>query len=886
MARLTTAAGPWPVVGRNPELEAIGAALDDGDCEGVALIGGAGFGKTRLAAQARHMAVERGLACSSVRATKSAINIPYAALAPLFEAFDLSAKLDAGLFRAVARAIDVRRGDRRMVLVVDDAQELDDASVTLLDQLVEHNGVFVIFTLRVGEVEAQALVQKWKDQRIHRIDVGPLPEADLRTLTELAVGGPLEGASAQSFVESSAGNVLLLRELIQGAMEAGALSSELGLWRLNDSLAQSPRLRDLIDQRLAGLSTVEREALELVALSDPVQLDLLEQLVPLETIEQLEHRGLLDVLGGEAGPELRLSHPLYGEVVRTHLPSIRRIRLSRSLADAAESHGEVHSRDTLRVAVWRLDGGGGGRHDTMLTASRTALRTENYALAIRLSRPVWEKSRSVDAAIVLAESLDFLGRCREAEQVLRVATPLATTDRQRTSVAARRASALFRSLGEADEADVVITLASDLVTDATCRRELDALRGNLLLLAGDVAKAVELDEAILQTPGDAAFAQASLDVGTGLAFAGRTKEAIDHTSVALAARTDLNDEEQLSAIGVYAVAQALAQYHAGHLLDAALIGDAGYRVSVEKGNVDGQAWFSTLMGLILLAQGQPLLSINMFREASTLFGILNHPGRRWGLAGVALASAACGDKVTGQRALEELDDAPATAVLLQEVGAIRGRAWMAMLRGELSNARTLLWDAVALAEKWGQYATGAEALHDLIRMGAVNPAAEHLERIGDKVDGDFMAARLAFAAAAGAQDMDKAARASGMFEEMGALLFAAEASTLEAQYADDAGLRRRASEAAAQAQRLLERCEGATLPWLVTRPGTAHLSEREREVAMLAAQLLTSKQIAERLFVSVRTVDNHLQQVYVKLGIKRRNELPAYFPSSQTRPTT
>ncbi len=51
------------------------------------------------------------------------------------------------------------------------------------------------------------------------------------------------------------------------------------------------------------------------------------------------------------------------------------------------------------------------------------------------------------------------------------------------------------------------------------------------------------------------------------------------------------------------------------------------------------------------------------------------------------------------------------------------------------------------------------------------------------------------------------------------------------------------------------------------------LSDREREVALLAAQNLTSREIAERLFVSVRTVDNHLQQVYVKLGVKRRTEL-------------
>jgi DNA-binding CsgD family transcriptional regulator len=53
-----------------------------------------------------------------------------------------------------------------------------------------------------------------------------------------------------------------------------------------------------------------------------------------------------------------------------------------------------------------------------------------------------------------------------------------------------------------------------------------------------------------------------------------------------------------------------------------------------------------------------------------------------------------------------------------------------------------------------------------------------------------------------------------------------------------------------------------------------HLSAREREIAQLAASGLTSRQIASRLHVSVRTVDNLLQRAYAKLGIRQRDELP------------
>jgi DNA-binding CsgD family transcriptional regulator len=76
--------------------------------------------------------------------------------------------------------------------------------------------------------------------------------------------------------------------------------------------------------------------------------------------------------------------------------------------------------------------------------------------------------------------------------------------------------------------------------------------------------------------------------------------------------------------------------------------------------------------------------------------------------------------------------------------------------------------------------------------------------------------------------------------------------------------------------RALQKCEGASALWIPRSTESSQLSDREREVALAASQNLTSREIAKRLFVSVRTVDNHLQQVYVKLGVKRRTDLAAH----------
>lgn len=51
------------------------------------------------------------------------------------------------------------------------------------------------------------------------------------------------------------------------------------------------------------------------------------------------------------------------------------------------------------------------------------------------------------------------------------------------------------------------------------------------------------------------------------------------------------------------------------------------------------------------------------------------------------------------------------------------------------------------------------------------------------------------------------------------------------------------------------------------------LTKRQREIAILAATGLTSVDIAQRLYLSTRTVNNHLQVCYTKLGIRGRGEL-------------
>jgi DNA-binding CsgD family transcriptional regulator len=277
---------------------------------------------------------------------------------------------------------------------------------------------------------------------------------------------------------------------------------------------------------------------------------------------------------------------------------------------------------------------------------------------------------------------------------------------------------------------------------------------------------------------------------------------------------------------------------------------------------------------LALFRGEPATAVSRLRQAFAGFTYLDHGVRGpWGLRLLAEALALTGDLPGAEHALT---DARATDGELRNPFAAdgaRAEAWVAVAAGEHDRARAQLLAEADTARQLGQFGYEALLLHDVARLDDAGTVTARLHELAGTVDGPIVPAFAAHAAALVTRDADALERVSVEFETLGFLLIAAEASAAAAAVHREAGLLARASTALARVSALRSRCEGARTPALAADPEVVALTRREREVATLAAQGMASKEIAGTLHLSSRTVDNHLQKAYDKLGVRRREEL-------------
>ncbi|MEV6333048.1 LuxR C-terminal-related transcriptional regulator [Streptomyces sp. NPDC051909] len=864
---------------RNPELEAFEVAWGRRSCQAIVIAGPAGVGKSRLAEECLARAVRGGFKGRRATATAAAATVPLGAIAHILPpGVDLSEPVKG--FAEVARVLSGPQRDRKWAILIDDVHLLDATSAVLLRQLMITRLVRLIATLRTGEPATEAVQALCYGDEISRIDLDVFDLNQTMGMLQAILGGPVTRRTAHQLFTASGGNALYLRELVQGASAKGSFAFDGEIWQLVDSqeAVGTPRLSELVKERLGTADPRARLGLELLALCEPLPLaDIQAAADDPHAVADLEAVGLVSVHRAHRRTNVTLAHPLYGEVLRSQLRPVRRREILLRQIDRAKEHGSRRREDVLRIAAWQLAATGTADSSMLSQAATLARYAHDYPQALALLEALRPEEYNTATRLMLGEVLFEVGRPEHAEKILQDAERHAAGESELLAITLTRTFNLFWAAGRTAEAFALNDAARLRMRDESEIRMLRYNEGSMWIATGHPDHGLELledltnDLSVVSNP--AAWLAGAMMKPVGLYMTGRISDAVTFAEDAHKAHLDVEDSALYPHPAVQLISVSAALRDFGRLAEARDVGESGFADLASASIPLPSMWMAVNLGELELLAGHPATARRWFAEAANR-ARRHHNARTLNpaLNGIAVCAAQLGDLEAAKRALSEARNYPPLGIFIAlECQAL---ACLAAATGDLRRARRLLVDGATVARTARLIPPEMTLLVDVARLGGANQVAPRLAELAQDCDGPFAVARAHLAAGLAADSPGQLSNVAGELESIGADLLAAEAASAAAGAYERAGQVRKASAAARLANTCAGRCEGVRTP-LLTAALSASLTAREREVALLAAQGTPSKEIAASFHLSVRTVDNHLQHAYTKLGVTTRRELAA-----------
>ncbi|MGH3853399.1 MAG: ATP-binding protein [Pseudonocardiaceae bacterium] len=913
------------LLGRSAELTKLNdllLAARQGHSSAVVISGEAGIGKSALAQTMTSAAsAAADTAVLRTRGIEAEYAIPFAGLADLLrpvqhllprlpepqaaalaDALALGPPIAGDRFAVAAATLSLlaaaaQEGSSQggsLLCVVDDAHWLDPSSAEALvfaARRMRAEGSVLVFTVRDGEPGADRF------DVLEQVRLGGLDAESATALLARGAGRALPAQVVERLVADTGGNPLALLEL-PGQLTEDQLS---GRTPILEPLPISELLRESFVRRVSGLPPGARTALLLVATSDLDATDLVERALQqdggcLADLEAAEEAGLVSIANGR----LAFRHPLIRPAVfHSATPSQRR-SAHRQLALALDSVATAQAQERrawhLAAATLSVDEAVAAALERVGTA---ASRRSSHALAARaferaagLSPSGTERARRLLAA---ASSAVLAGSVQEAVQLLE-------------QVRAWTEDPVEAAVAECEQHRLGVWGATPEVS-----------RARLF----DFAERIEEQLPEVAARAYLASAQASL------ASYGVSAPTLGIERAARLAGSDEHVALRCDILGALAAAQAGATERAAGLLRGR---DAQLAVE-DTSDIDQLVTASATCYLALgrTAEARPLLTraVDASRRANAA-GLLTHQ-----LPWMALLEWLDGDWTSALAlAHEAVEFASQTGWLAQRPSSVSVLARVEAGFG-MPSCREHAAEAVAAARSGGHVATTVHALIalGLLELGLDRPhdAADalqdawnaasrvagnlQLQILPDLVEAYVGAGRLeqateklaqldALAARAGHMwAWATAARCHGLLERRDFAECFEQALCLHAENTNPFararthfayGIRlhrsRNRADARVQLRRALELFErlGAA-PWverardkLVSSGGSApatgdiielRLTPQELNVSLAVQRGLTNAGAAAELFLSVKTIEYHLSNIYRKLGISRRTQL-------------
>jgi DNA-binding CsgD family transcriptional regulator len=552
------------------------------------------------------------------------------------------------------------------------------------------------------------------------------------------------------------------------------------------------------------------------------------------------------------------------------MPAMRARTILLSEAERLETSDSPSGRAPLRSAVWRLDAGERPEPEVLIRGAQLARHAHDFRVVRRLVDAIPKEQLDALGTLLLGEALYELGAYDASEGVLAQGQRLPSTGHVALRLAVTRTKNAFWGLCQPDAALAIVTEARRTLTSEPLAEEVAAEQAAIWMFSGHPMRALSVLDGIAGGEVRTRVVRA-ITRATVLAAMGRTVEAVKIAETGFADHMVLGDELAIAHPATHIVNQAYALAEAGRLAEAERLAQAGADAVATSRVPIAQYWFAVTLGRVSMLQGRIATARRYFAEAAGLAEANFFAGpRRLALAGLAIAHAMLGNPDEADRALQARNDLPAFGFLGPEQQL--ADAWTAVAGRRPRDAAGHFRLAAAEAAATGHRMAESWLLHDLVRTGG-GDASDRLSKLEGECDSALVSARARHAVAVHARDADELAGAADDFETMGAMLLAAEAAADAAEAFRRGGNPRAATAASRRSSALVALCEGAATPGLARADSVVPLSGREREIAMLAAEGLSSKDIADRLYLSVRTVNNHLQNAYSKLGVTSRADL-------------
>ncbi len=845
-------------------MAAIVAAAADPAVRLVLITGEAGVGKSHLLDTVAGL-----LGGDRVWGVRALAEVPLSSLAHLVAPADSLTALTRALLLGVSD-----------LLHVDDLDQCDPLSLALLSRLAREPGRTIVATVRTenGRIP-DAVAELAAHPTTRLVDVPPFTREQAREVLESVLGGSVDAALDDAVWQRTRGNALYAIQLARAARASGAIAERNGSWMRVGTLPVPPSLRRALLDRVVALDDDDRATADFLAGLGRVPLSRVNAAGRADAVRRLAAAGIVAVQDGPV-PIVGFAHPLFGEAIWEDLDPVRRDAV---LREHFELERSARDPDPVRLAVLGLEVGAEVAPATLLRAARLASGGGDFAITARLAEAALPRMKGddrIETIALLTEAQVQYGRIGDA-----VATMERELAKQRPGKGSILLAGLYHGIllwGLHDEAAATAMLATQAKRYPRGTPLLKEIFGILeaegLAYAGRSLEALAVTERIqprgglwwkltgLGRLGPQVSARIDQSRARALIELGRSGEAVRILSEEDISTRLMELEETIPGWrGGYHSALSHALREDGHPKEAVRHAMTAVEATRDSGLVRASAWASLQVAASWLYVGDLALAAEWaersFEQAGAV-GLVDCERLAVNIASGADGARGIPARPEYLRRLAELP--PGVGYLRQRMPV--GEAWRAYADGRREEARGILVAGARQAQEDGAFTSLAFVLHELLRMGGAEGVADQLAALPH--GSAFTTARLLLARGLEGEDVEQLTEAADTFERDGMPLFAAEAAAQAARFSSGraaAALRQRATRLAAEVG-------SPVTPLLAEAPPADVLTRREREIAELATRL-PSADIATRLHLSVRTVENHLAKAYAKLGITARSDL-------------